>query len=286
MKKSLSGLICLAALSAFAAGAAAQEQPSPPPTPGEAGESTTAKVERLYLEGVALYKDSKFRLAIERFDEAYALFPDPNLLYNAGRSHEALGELNAALARFKRCAESPDVSAELKLKAEKRQEAIQAAQARSAAVEEPPEEPQVAAQQPGPEGRPAVTPPPPAEEGSSTLGILKWTTAAGALGLLGTGGVFFALGAGDHASLEDAISEGTGGVSSLTRQEAEQLAQDGEDRKTLGVILMGAGGGLAAASVLLFVLDGEEEAAPSGAAVQVKPLLWEGGAAVMVGGQF
>lgn len=276
MTRWIAGCCCGLALAAAALPAAAQAPEGAPPADAE---STTARVERLYLEGVALYKESKFRAALEKFDEAYALFPDPNLLYNAGRSLEALGELDAARARFERCAASPDVAADLKDKAHKRLAAIQEAQANSAAVVEPP--PDDPAQTGGAQPPTAAAP----AEGGGALGVLKWGAGASALGLLGAGGAFFALGASDHAELEDAIAEGSGGVSSLTRVQAQELAESGEDRKTLGVILLGAGGGMAAITALLFYLDAED--APRDATtLRLKPALGPQGAMITLGGGF
>ena len=63
-----------------------------------AAQTDAEKVERLFAEGAALYRAGKYRPAIEKFDEAYAIYPEPNLLYNKARAHEALGEIEQAMA--------------------------------------------------------------------------------------------------------------------------------------------------------------------------------------------
>lgn len=51
---------------------------------------------KLFAEAEAAYQAGRFRDAIDRLKEAQAIAPDPILLYNLARAHEALGELEEA----------------------------------------------------------------------------------------------------------------------------------------------------------------------------------------------
>lgn len=244
-------------------------------------ESDIQKVERLYLEGVALYKQNKPREAIARFEEAYALYQDPNLLYNMGRSHELLGELDEALEDFQRCLDSPELTQDLRNKVNGRIVTINAA--KSAADKVTAQTPPTRVAPPGNAGGSSSSAQPaPATDSTNMTAVAAWTSGAIAVGLLATGGVFFALGASDHNELDNNINSGAE-VAPLTRQDAITLAQSGEDNKTLGVALMGAGAGAGLLSALLFILDGGDDADAS--ALHFSPLP-SGGATLTFGGQF
>lgn len=257
---------------------------------GEASEEDKIKqVEQLYLEGIALYKNSQYREAIAKFEKAHAIFPDPNLLYNMGRAYELLGELEPALAEFERCMASADLPPELKTKAQARIASIQSAQKEAELAKAEAERNQAKsldkkdAQASAGEQEEKRRSNPAPEESGSVLKTTGWITAAGSVGLLGAGGVFYFLGASDHGDLEDAMNDG--GVGTLTRVEAEALAKDGEDRKTLGVILMASGGALALTSALCFLLDEDEKKEPVGA-FTLQPVFLPGGIGVGLGGGF
>ncbi len=253
----------------------------------EPSEADFARVEQLYLEGVALYKKNNHRAALAKFEEAYAIFPDPNLLYNMGRSHELLGELDEALVDFQKCIASPDVTDDLRGKATTRAEAIKKAQAAAKDADKnvvvaPPGDGDKSDDKGGgaAEGGGATI-----DDGGGGLAVAKWGTGVAALGLLGTGAAFFALGASDHSELDDAIA--SDGVAPLTRLEAEELAKSGEDNKTLGVALMGAGAGLGLLSVVFFIMDsGDDDGSDDASALGVQPTPFGAGATVTFGGRF
>jgi hypothetical protein len=77
-------------------------------------------VEALYAEGAALYRGGKYRLAIAKFEAAYSLFPEPNLLYNQARAYEVLGELPQAIEKYRAAAAHPQASNELRAKSTER----------------------------------------------------------------------------------------------------------------------------------------------------------------------
>jgi len=63
-------------------------------TPSKADVARAADLKKA---GDAFAHASQFREALKAYDESYALVPDPAILYNRGRAHEALGELPEAL---------------------------------------------------------------------------------------------------------------------------------------------------------------------------------------------
>src|SRR5690606_35346285 len=56
----------------------------------------------LFKESKQLYQEGRFRDAIERLEQAYALAPEPVLLYNLGRAFESSGELERAIDAYRR----------------------------------------------------------------------------------------------------------------------------------------------------------------------------------------
>lgn len=220
----------------------------------------TAVVEQLYLEGAALYKDRKYRPAIEKFNAAYAIYPEPNLLYNIGRAYEALGELEKAIESFKQCAAAEGTSEDVRTRAKAKVEQLEKAKMRSrlTAAEEP--KPPKAAPAPKPSPSPALTAAT-TPEPSPVYAISAWTSAALAVGLAAGGGVMLALGIGDHNEVEDAKRNAGGGPTNLTQIQAQALIDDGSQKKMIGGILLGAGGAAAVAAVTFFILDAKQ--APS-----------------------
>ena len=229
-----------------------------------------ADVERLFAEGAALYRGGKYRAAVEKFEEAYALFPEPNLLYNMARAYEALGEVDQALTKYRLCVSHPRGTDDLRSKAAAKVEVLNAAKVSGAAVVEPAARGPAPAQ-PAPEspasgaaasaaspsaGAVAASTPAPKATGSA---FPTWGVAGGVSAGIGViaglaGGVVFALGASTHAALEDDLSRpDVNGVLPVSRAEAEQALADGTSQKTVGVAALAAGGLLVAASVPMFV---------------------------------
>ena len=222
---------------------AAEEEPSP---------STADRAQRLYLEGVTLYRDGKYRAAAAQFARAYQLFADPRLIYNIARSYEATGELEEAMRRYRRCIDDPKATPELQQKALRRVRLILRVQQRSAAAPEepPPSAPVGSVRVPGPDG--------PSRPG--WVHRSKWIAGAAALGLLGGGAALLALGLSDEGRVDEARTA-DGEVSALTRVQAAELIRQAETKQTAGVVLLSVGAALATVSVVLFAVDG----VPSGA---------------------
>ena len=87
-------LVCLC-LASPATRVAAEERPL--------DADTTARVERLAAEAVALQEQGRYEEAIARLEEAAALYPSPALRYNIGRVHEKAGHVEEARGHYLRC---------------------------------------------------------------------------------------------------------------------------------------------------------------------------------------
>jgi tetratricopeptide (TPR) repeat protein len=251
----------------------ATQAPAPAPTTTPVN-STQTDVERLFAEGAALYRGGKYRAAVEKFEEAYALFPEPNLLYNMARAYEALGEVDQALTKYRLCVSHPRGTEELKAKAAAKVAVLNAAKIGGAAAPAPESAPPPVSA-PAPAPAPAAPPAPPAPAPGGNGGEASpaapaapapeksafpvWGVAGGVSAGLGViagaaGGVAYALGAGTHATLEANLgSKDVNGVVPVTRAEAEQALAEGTNQKTAGVALLVAGGVLVAASLPMFV---------------------------------
>jgi tetratricopeptide (TPR) repeat protein len=220
-----------------------------------------AEVEKLFAEGASLYKAGKYRPAIDKFEAAYALFPEPNLLYNMARAHEALGDIDQAIVKFTLCTTNPRSTDELKQKAAAKLAVLTAARAQGAAAPTPtptPTPPPAAAGNAGPAT--TATPPPAAATTSSTglpmLGIAGGVTTG--LGVVGAaiGGVLYGLGATTHGDLESSLSTpDANGVVGVTRADAEAQSLAGTNQKTMGVALLGVGGALVVGGGVLLTMQ-------------------------------
>lgn len=75
--------------------------------------STVARqVETLSVEGAQHFAAGDFEAAIVSFQEAYALQPVPNLLYNIGRCHEQLEQWDQAIVYLERFITAPEVESD------------------------------------------------------------------------------------------------------------------------------------------------------------------------------
>lgn len=101
---SISLVVCICCGTAFAQKGSATGTESTDVSP------RADQVERLHVEGAALYRAGAYREAITKFESAYAIFPEPNILYNLGRCFQALGEVDQAIEYYRRCAQHPDVT--------------------------------------------------------------------------------------------------------------------------------------------------------------------------------
>jgi hypothetical protein len=91
----MSKLTLVTILFTLSVAGAASAQPTP------VSPADVARAEQLYDEGVAATDRGDFAGAISSFQASYAINPLPDVLYNVGMCHKALGELPAALNAFR-----------------------------------------------------------------------------------------------------------------------------------------------------------------------------------------
>ncbi|MGE0788186.1 MAG: tetratricopeptide repeat protein [Sandaracinaceae bacterium] len=73
-------------------------------------EDARAQAHQLLLRSREHYNAGRFVTAADILDEAYAIYPEPTLLFNAARAYEGAGRLDEAIARYERyLAEATDI---------------------------------------------------------------------------------------------------------------------------------------------------------------------------------
>jgi hypothetical protein len=75
---------------------------------------TKVQAQALLKEGAELYRQGAFADAVEKFDQAYAVFPSPKLLFNIGQASRELGRPVESVEAFDRfLVQAPDSPPEL-----------------------------------------------------------------------------------------------------------------------------------------------------------------------------
>ncbi len=95
-------------------------------TVGAQAQTPDEQMLQLSNEGVALFNAGRYEEAIQRFEQAYGLVPDPNLLFNIARSHEKLGRTNDAITFYERFKTVPGIRDGDRERADRRLEALRA----------------------------------------------------------------------------------------------------------------------------------------------------------------
>lgn len=248
--------------------------------------SRVAAASKLSDDGLSLYKARDYRHAIEKFLQAYALDPDPNLLFNTARCYEAMGDTDNAIEKYETFLSKGDADPQGKRRAT---EAIRnLRRGREAGAEA-----SSGTTGSGTAGRTRATGLPSATAADNHDAELK-TSATGADGKPGSsllsppplilgagvlaiavGAVSYFLGASDHNKVTTSPGYGTAGqVDPMTEVAAKQLVDSGSSKKLIGAIGLGVGAALVATSAVLFVLTphrGAEKEA-TGVAFGITPL--------------
>jgi tetratricopeptide (TPR) repeat protein len=207
-------------------------------SPARAQETRAQTVQRLSEDGTTLYQAREYRRAIDKFNQAYAIEPDPNLLYNIAKCHEALGEKDAAIAKYEQFISAPGADSQGRVRAQETVRVLKASRA------EPPTSPERRDAQ----ATPAASQPP--------YGTIGWVTLAGGVVIGAIGTVVYVLGASDHSKITSATNyNNPGQVVALTEQRANDLRDSGTTKKTVGAVLWGVGGAALALSAVFFVLQ-------------------------------
>jgi tetratricopeptide (TPR) repeat protein len=264
-------LLVIALVMAGAHVAAAQAQ-----APAD-GPPTAKSVAQLNEEGALFYQQRDYRHAIERFIQAYAMDPDPNLLFNIARSYERLGEVDAAIEKYEAFIKTPGADAGGRGRAEESLRALRESKANAGAGRPG----SAAASQSSDRAPEPATPQP--ERGAPSRSIVPWLALGGGVAFTTVGVTLYLLGVSDHNKVTDANGYGEpSGVLPLTRKEAEDLVSSGDSKKLIGGIGMGVGGALLATYVVLLV-SGDSPSSER-AALSIAPE--HGGGSMSLSGRF
>ncbi len=248
--------------------------------PAATGSQGPTGVAQLNEEGAALYAARDYRRAIEKFIQAYAVDPDPNLLFNIARCYEELGETEAAIEKYEVFIKTPGADARGRQRARESLDALRTARDAARAPSPAPSNPTA----PNAEGQAIV-----AEDSDPPSQVWSWFTLGGSVAFAAAGTAFYVLGASDHSKVTDAAGYADpDGVSAMTRKEADDLVSSGDTKKTIGVAGFGVAGALAVTYVVLLATSGSEEEGPNAPAPAVGLTLWPSpsGAAFTMQGSF
>lgn len=188
--------------------------------------------------------------AVAEFEAAYALEPDPNFLYNIGRTYEEAGQLSAAADYYRRYARQPGISLEMRRKASERIKVLDEVLAQTEPESRTEPEPEPAAT---PE--PTVQPPPRSQpramnaSGSDAmveregrgLRIAGYSLLAVGASTLAAGGVLGGLASRDASDLETTEDP----------QTRVDLVERGQNRSLAADVSFVAGGVLATTGLVL-----------------------------------
>ena len=222
-----------------------------------------ASANKLSDEGLSLYKGRDYRHAIEKFLQAFALDPDPNLLFNTARCYEAMGDSDNAIEKYEAFLAKPDADPQGKRRATEAVRALRQAKEAPAVSATTAPSAGAAARPPHAALLTAPTPAQPAPSAHSAPSFLNATTITLGAGVvsLAAGAVAYAMGVVDHNKVTGSSGYGVmGQVDPLTESQAQRLVDSGNTKKMIGVIGMGLGGALVATSAVLALFGAHTEA--------------------------
>lgn len=204
---------------------AATVQGSPRAARAEDASADAYAALQLNETGSSLYAAGKHAAALDSFERAYSLVPEPNLLFNIAGCHERLGHKSQAVEYYRWFLGSSSTNTD------GRRRAI-AAVARLTDT-------------------PPVAPKPAPKEPSG------WDNPVWPIATLGAGILFAGLGAGlylDGAHDHNEVTTSPGDASStLTEAEAQELMDSGHTKKLVGGIALGFGSALIATHVAITI---------------------------------
>jgi tetratricopeptide (TPR) repeat protein len=204
----------------------------------------------LFKKGADAYRQGDFQHAIELLDEAYALDPQPVLVYNRARAAEGLGNLDEAIAGYEKFLSqepnAPDRGAiEQRLVTLRKQRDDRAALEKERATrnEAPPAPVPVA---PAPASESSESTPPPSPPPRHSRSVAPYVVAGVGVVGIGAGAVFGVL----------ALSKKDSAVSEPIQQKSMDLKDSADSLATVSTVSFIAGGVLLAVGATWWLLDG------------------------------
>jgi tetratricopeptide (TPR) repeat protein len=259
--------MAIAMLAALAFGGAASSATGAPPKkkkPPAAAPATTptmttntTRAAELYKQSADAYLHGDFAQAIKLLDEAYALDPQPVLVYNQARAHEGLGHVDEAITLYERYLSeepsSPDrgaidqrLSTLRKQKEERQRLEKEKADVEAKRAQQEQQQRELAKREQEIKTRP---------EPHARSPLPYVVAGVGAVGL-GTGTVFGFLAKGKEDS----------GNSAASLREATEAQDSGETFATVSNVSFIVGGVLLAGGVVWWILDSGGSSAKTGGA--------------------
>jgi tetratricopeptide (TPR) repeat protein len=219
----------------------------------EGGAAQPPSFDALVAQAMEHYQARRYEEALVLFEQAYAIDPEPELVYNIARSHERLLHREQAVDAYERFLQMPGTTGELRTRALEnltalRQEiaALETARRAEALARRTPVEPETPTPDPRtepppqrPDERPAPRP------GMSALGVAGWALFGTGGGIALAGVVCWGLALSSNGSFQDA---GTG-------VERLGLRDDVTQRSLAGDVLFFTGAAALAAGVALVAVD-------------------------------
>ncbi len=229
--------------------------------------------------GDRAFEAGRYADAIADYGDAFALVPNPTLLWNIARAYEHLDDLAMARLFFERYA-AADLDPDRRRAVSDKLAQLRAGTTPPEPKSSPSSSPPAAVPAPETVDVPAVpTTVTVADRGS--VRTAGWIALGLSAALLGGGGALYGVAASDFDRIESAARDPDGTVTGMTRGRALELQDRANDMTAAGVALLAIGAtGLATSITLLLVDDGP------GRAVTAVPTSDGAGAGVLLQGRF
>jgi tetratricopeptide (TPR) repeat protein len=203
-----------------------------------------SKALALFEKSDKAYKAGKFEDAVKLLEQAYALYPEPILLYNLGRAQEGIGDVPGAIASYEKylkdATQITDRGAiERRIETLKAQEAQKDSEAKRLADEEARRKQAERDRQLAEEARLRAQAEAKANERSPLATYGPWITIGTGTALLATGFVFGARASSTH---DDAVA-------SPVQRDAVELQHSAERSATIANVLFVVGGATLAGGI-------------------------------------
>lgn len=266
------------ALSSVLAGTSLAGAETPAATP-ESSAATTALAEDYAEQAYQAYQARRHADAIALYRKAYDTFPSADMLYNIARIYDTgLKDRPLAITFYRRYVADPGAVPERIRMANGRLAQLKEAEAVAIAVQ--------SATRSYPRVPAAPWPGPPIRDRGEQLFWSRWrvvSVATGAAGVLALGvGAGYGLSAMAKADIVDQVCEGN-----LCRdQRGVDASYAARDRATLATLGVAVGGGLVAASALMFFLAPGADPPGEGQSLAFAPLATPSQMGIQVGGAF
>ncbi len=222
-------------------------------SPVSAEEASDPEFDAIVAQAVEHYGAQRYEQAIELFERAYAMQPQPELIYNIGRIYERSVQREQAVEQYERFLGLPNTTADLRARAATSLEALRTELAVLQRANQPNSDDNNSGSNGSGEPNTAIPIAPPIEEGPSNTGaVIGWLLIGTGAAALITGGLIGGIALGAEGDAEEAQSLDAFDTNAAR---ANDLAL-GSD------VLFAAGGAMAIAGIVILIVRasrGEED---------------------------